>query len=184
MGADKAFLPLAGRPMIEHVLRALRSVARRIIIVTNRADAYLGYSDAEVTGDVFDKRGPLIGLYSGLLRSTDACNIVVACDMPFLNSRFLLYMASLAGDHEAVVPKVDGFVEPLHAVYKRALLPVIEDHIVRGQRQIRGVLAGTRVRYVTEEEVDRFDPRRRSFINLNTRKQYEEAICSDLECRS
>jgi molybdopterin-guanine dinucleotide biosynthesis protein A len=183
MGTDKAFLKIAGLPMIEHVLRALRTVAGRIIIVTNSPEAYASY-DAEVTTDAGDKRGSLIGLYSGLLRSRDEYNVIVACDMPFLNPGLLAYMTSLAEGFDVILPKIGEFVEPLHAVYNRNLLPVIEDHIRRDQRKIRDILNGKRVRYVTEQEIGRFDPMRRSFINLNTRREYEEVTCSDLECRN
>ena len=178
MGKDKAFLRVEGMPMIEHVLRALRKSAERVIIVTNSPDSYASYGALVVT-DATDKRGPLTGIYSGLLRSPDEYNLVVACDMPFLNSRLLAYMAGLAGDYDVVLPKVGDFIEPLHAVYRRGLLPVIEDHIKREQRKIQSMLVGLRVRHVTEEEIDRFDPLRRSFINLNTPEEYKEATCSD-----
>ena len=178
MGVDKAFLPVAGMPMIEHVLRALRKSVESIIIVTNSPGAYASY-DAVVVTDACDKRGPLTGIYSGLLHSRDEFNVVVACDMPFLNSRLLSYMTGLAGEYDAVLPKIGDFIEPLHAVYRRGLLQVIEDHIKRDQRKIRGILTGLWVRHVTEKEIDRFDPLRRSFINLNTPEEYEEATCSD-----
>jgi molybdopterin-guanine dinucleotide biosynthesis protein A len=178
MGVDKAFLRVAGMPMIEHVLRALRKSVERIIIVTNSPEAYASY-DALVITDACDKRGPLTGIYSGLLRSQDDYNVVVACDMPFLNSELLTYMSGLAGEYDVVLPKIGDFIEPLHAVYWRGLVQVIEDRIKRDQRKIREILTGLRVRHVTEKEIDRFDPMRRSFINLNTPKEYEEATCSD-----
>lgn len=178
MGKDKAFLRVEGMPMIEHVLRALRKSTERVIIVTNTPEAYASY-DALVITDAGDKRGPLTGIYSGLLRSPDEYNLVVACDMPFLNSRLLSYMAGLARSYDVVLPKIGDFIEPLHAVYRRSLLPVIEDHIKREQRKIRSIFTGLRVRHVTEEEIDRIDPMRRSFINLNTPEEYKEATCSD-----
>jgi molybdopterin-guanine dinucleotide biosynthesis protein A len=183
MGSDKAFLKVDGVPMIEHVLRALKSVVSRIIIVTNSPDAYASY-DVEVVTDAFDKRGSLIGIYSGLLRSKDEYNVIVACDMPFLNPRLLLYMMSLADKYDIILPKVGDFVEPLHAVYHKRLIPIMEDHMNREQLRIRGIFAGRRIRYITEEEIDRFDPERRSFVNLNTPKEFKEATCLDLECRN
>ena len=178
MGVDKAFLRIAGMPMIEHVLRALRKSVERIIIVTNSPGTYASYGAVVIT-DARDKRGPLTGIFSGLLHSQDEYNVVVACDMPFLNPRLLSYMTGLAGDYDAVLPKIGDFTEPLHAVYRRGLLLVIEDHIKKEQQRIQNILPGLRVRYITEKEIDRFDPLRRSFINLNTPEEYEEATCSD-----
>ncbi len=171
MGRNKAFLKIAGLPMIEHVIRAFRTTVNHIIIVTNTPDAYASY-DVEVTGDAFNQRGSLIGLYSGLLRSRDEYNFVLACDMPFLNPELLSFMAGLAGNDDVILPKVGGFVEPLHAIYRRSLLPMIGDHIKREQRQIKGIFARLSVRYVTEEEVGYFDPERRSFINVNTPDEF------------
>jgi molybdopterin-guanine dinucleotide biosynthesis protein A len=178
MGAVKAFLSVAGMPMIEHVLRALRKSVERVIIVTNSPEAYVSYGALVIT-DACDKRGPLTGIYSGLLRSQDDFNVVVACDMPFLNSELLTYMASLAGEYDVVLPKIGDFTEPLHAVYRRSLLPVIENHLNGEQRRIQSMFAGLRVRHVTETEIERFDPLRRSFINLNTPEEYKEVTCLD-----
>jgi molybdenum cofactor guanylyltransferase len=183
MGMDKAFLKLGGIPMIEHVLRPLKAVCRDIIIVTNSPGSYRAYEAAVVT-DAFDMRGPLTGLYSGLLKSADEYNFVVACDMPFLNPRLLAYMGGLAEGYDIVVPAVGGMLEPLHAVYRKGLVPVIEAQIMQQKQRIRELFGNQRVRYVAEEEIDRFDPARKSFKNLNTPQEYEEAACADWECRS
>jgi molybdopterin-guanine dinucleotide biosynthesis protein A len=183
MGTDKAFLKVAGIPMIEHVLRSLKSVFHDIIIVTNAPERYAAFQ-AKVVTDAFDKRGPLSGIYSGLLRSADEYNFVVACDMPFLNPDLIAYLAGLADGHDIVVPSVDGLLEPLHAVYRRNLIPLMHEQLRQDRRRIRELFGKVHMRYVTEQEIDRFDPARKSFKNLNTPQEYEEAACSDWECRS
>jgi molybdopterin-guanine dinucleotide biosynthesis protein A len=183
MGMDKAFLKLDGIPMIEHVLRSLKAVCRDIIIVTNSPQSYEAY-EATVVTDAFDMRGPLTGIYSGLLKSTAEYNFVVACDMPFLNAGLMAYMAGLAEGYDIVVPAVGGMFEPLHAVYRKGLVPVIEAQLMRNRQRIQELYGKQRVRYVAEEEIDRFDPARKSFKNLNTPQEYEEAACADWECRS
>ena len=178
MGTDKAFLRVNGLSMIEHVLRTMREVCDHVVVVTNTPDAYRGF-DAEITGDAFNSRGALVGIYSGLLRSRSEHSLVVACDMPFLNAGLLSYLAEIAGEHDVVLPRVGELIEPLHAVYRRSLVPVIEDLLRRDQRRIRALFTGLSIRYVGEAEIDRFDSARRSFLNLNTRKEYEEVTCSD-----
>lgn len=183
MGTDKAFLVLSGKPMIEHILDVLRTVCRRLIIVTNSPERYAPY-DITVMQDVLDLRGPLTGIYSGLTRSEDEYNFVTACDMPFLNAGLIAYLAEQAAGYDVTLPKVGGFSEPLHAVYHRRLLPVIEARLHEDRREIRGILDSVKVRYITREEIDRFDPEHRSFKNVNTRREYEEALCSDWGCRN
>jgi len=183
MGRDKAFLTSDGIPLIERVVRTLRTVFPRIIIVTNDPASYVSYGAVVVT-DAVDKQGPLTGIYSGLLHSKDDYNFVVACDMPFLNSGLITYMAGLTQGYDIVAPLVAGYLEPLHAFYHRRLLPVIEERLRQDSRQIRGIYDEAHVHYVTETELDRYDPERRSFKNLNTPEEYKEATCLDLECRS
>jgi len=180
---DKAFLKLDGIPLIEHVLRTLRAVAEGIIIVTNSPAAYATY-DAVVVSDAFVKRGPLTGIYSGLLKSKDEYNFIVACDMPYLNPHLISYMSGLAEGYDIVAPKIKGLVEPLHAIYSRRLLPVIENRIQRDVQCIQDIFSESQVRFVTEEDIDRYDPARRSFKNLNTPEEYKEAACLDSECRN
>jgi len=183
MGVDKAFLPIAGIPMIEHILRILRSLFGRIIIVTNSPEQYAAYG-VLVVRDAFNKRGPLTGIYSGLRHSNDEYNFVVACDMPFLNVRLIAYLTSIAVGHDAVIPAIGDFMEPLHAVYRKGIVPIIEERIMQDDQRIRNMVARLRVRYVSQEEIERFDAERKSFKNLNTPQEYEEAACADWECRS
>jgi molybdopterin-guanine dinucleotide biosynthesis protein A len=183
MGRDKAFLMLDGLPLVEHVLRTLRGIFPQTIIVTNTPSAYVSYDTVVIT-DAVDKRGPLTGIYSGLLYSMDEYNFVVACDMPFLNPALIMYMAGLGQNYDIIMPKVSGRVEPLHAIYSKGVLPLIETRLRQDERKIQGILNEAQVRYVTEPEVVRYDPGIRSFKNLNTPEEYKEAACLDSECRS
>ena len=177
MGTDKAFLKIDGRPLIEHILDVFSRLFEETIVVTNTPDRYRNYR-VHVTSDALDIRGPLTGIYSGLQRSSSEYNFVAACDMPFLNRQLIAYMGTVTDGRDAVVPKFDGFLEPLHAVYRRGILSAIEKQVLKQERQIRGLFDHIQVRYLTEDEIVRFDPQKRSFRNLNTPKEYKEAACS------
>ncbi len=66
MGSDKAFLVIDGRPIIEHILSVFKGLFEKIIIVTNSPERYKSY-DVAVFSDALDVRGPLTGIYTGLL---------------------------------------------------------------------------------------------------------------------
>jgi len=178
MGTDKAFLDIDGRPLIDHILDVFLTLFDRTIVVTNTPDRYRSY-DVEVTSDALDLRGPLTGIYSGLLRSTAEYNFVAACDMPYLNPELISYMGEISAGKDAVVPQFDGFLEPLHAIYRKGIIPVMEAQLRQQDRRIRGLFDHIQIRYVTDEEIVRFDPLKRSFRNLNTPKEYKEAVCLD-----
>ena len=109
------------------------------------------------------------------MTSDSPYNLVVACDMPFLNQDLLRYMIQLSVDFDLVVPRVNNYVEPLHAVYSRSCLAPIEDMIAQGKLSVNKLLDLVRVKYVEAEEIDRFDPEHLSFFNINTKADMEMA---------
>src|SRR5687768_17502736 len=65
MGQNKSFVPLHGRPLIEHILDQLATLELPTCIVTNEPDAYVHYGLPLVT-DVVPDQGALGGLYTAL----------------------------------------------------------------------------------------------------------------------
>jgi molybdopterin-guanine dinucleotide biosynthesis protein A len=177
MGRDKAFLDLAGKPLIAHILGLFRELFDRTIIVTRQPERFRSLP-AEVVPDALDAPGPLTGIYTGLLHSPDDLNFVAACDMPFLQAGLIRFMQSVAQGRDAVVPLVGGMPEPLHAMYRRGILPVVEASLGSGERRISPLFERIAVRYLTPAEIRRHDPEQRSFRNLNTPEEYKEAACS------
>ena len=87
--------------------------------------------------------------------------------MPFLDVDLLCELVAMDGD--AVVPRIDGFPEPLHAVYSKACLGPIEKRIKAGELKIRGFFSDVRVTFVDLE------PGHPSFRNVNTPELVREA---------
>jgi molybdopterin-guanine dinucleotide biosynthesis protein A len=171
MGRDKALLPLAGRTLIEQVIARLRQACgERLLLVTNAPDAYrrLGLP---MVPDALPPGQSLVGIYTGLLHAQEAA-FVCACDLPCLNPALIRHLERLARDADVVIPRHGGEYEPLHAVYTPACLEPIRRCAERQGRNI-GFLPEVRVRVVEEDELRRFDPDLRSFVNVNTPEDYE-----------
>lgn len=173
MGRSKAELVFQNETLLARALRRLGPVCERILVSVS-ASTQLTLPGVEVVPDSYPGRGSLIGLASGL-RAADEPVLALAVDMPFLNLQLLQYLTSLAPGWEAVVPRPGNFVEPLHAVYTPACLPVFEDQIRSGIMQILPAYARLRVRYVEVEELKRFDPTGLAFFNLNTPEDLRRA---------
>ena len=96
--------------------------------------------------------------------------------MPFLNSGLLKYLADMAPIADVVIPLVSPpQPETLHAVYSKACLPVIEPRLRANRLRIIGFFDDVSVHYIERQEVTRFDPQFRSFINLNTPDDLDKA---------
>ena len=125
--------------------------------------------------DCYPGKGPLGGVYTGLKVADTFYSLVVACDMPFLNLGLLGYLVRLAPGFDLIVPKLGGMLEPLHAVYSKDCLKVMEKPLREGYLQIAKVIPLVKTRYVLDEEVDKFDPKHISFFNINTEADLQRA---------
>ena len=84
-------------------------------------------------------------------------------------------MIQLSADFDLVVPRMDNYVEPLHAVYSKSCLAPIENMIEQGKLSVTKLFSLVKVRYVETGEIDRFDPEHLSFFNINTKADLEMA---------
>jgi len=175
MGRDKALLPLAGQPLALRVAACLKTVAAEVALV-GEPDRYVGLG-LPVLADREAGKGPLAGIVTALGASSHDWNLVVACDLPFVEPRFLEFLLAQAaeGEVDTVVPHVDGRWQPLCAVYHRRALLVFERVLAEGNPRVARAFEAMRVRAVTEEELERFAFPRRMLKNMNTPEDYEEA---------
>ena len=176
MGADKSFvrvLPDRG-PLIEHILAQAAGLGDETLIVTNRPQEY-AYLGLPLFADVLPDQGALGGLYSALHAARGRHVLCIACDMPFLVRGLLDDLVSLRAQAEAVVPRLGGQAEPFRAVYRRDCRGIMLTALEAGRLRVSDCLAQLQVRYVDEAEIDRFDPDRLSFVNVNTPDDLEHA---------
>jgi molybdopterin-guanine dinucleotide biosynthesis protein A len=157
--------------MLQQTISRLSFFNGNIIIVTAEKRPFPhfnGYLKLTVVTDIYPGKGPLGGIYTGLVTSGSDYNLVVACDMPFLNQSLLQYMIQLSANCDLVVPRWDGMVEPLHAVYAKTCQAPIESLLKKDSLNIAKLFTLVKTRYVEAAEIDKFDPEHLSFFNINT----------------
>lgn len=179
LGRNKVAVTIAKRTLLDRVISRLASLNSDIIVVTAREPTIpqsIDYPKIKVVSDVYPGKGSLGGIYTGLKATKSFYNIVVACDMPFLNMGLLNYMLDIAEGFDFVIPRWDDSVEPLHAVYSRNCLAPIEDLLKKDTLRIVELFSLVKMRYVEEEEINRFDPEHLSFFNINTEADLKKAV--------
>ena len=174
LGRDKAFLTLGGQTLVERAVDRLSCLSDDIAVVANEMARYEALElPARLVSDERPGKGALMGIYSGLKRAYHPHALDIACDMPFLSLPLLHYMLRLVAGNDVVIPRLADGLEPLHAIYSKACLPAMARVLAMGQRRIVAFFDRVRVRYVKASEVDRFDPRYLSFVNVNTPQDWE-----------
>ncbi|TVR74908.1 MAG: molybdenum cofactor guanylyltransferase [Sphaerobacteraceae bacterium] len=183
MGEDKALLEVDGRPMIEYVINAAKSVADETIIVATDRPEYEQF-ECRVVPDRLPKSGSLGGIYTALSEvKHDRC-LVLACDMPFVNVKLLQHMIDRSSDYDVLIPSLDAersdqgvaeTLETLHAIYSKSCLPAIQRQLDAGVYKVVGFFTEVNVQKVPQEEVAEIDSQLLSFFNTNTPEEFEWA---------
>ena len=176
-GSDKSAAPWRATTLVETVAAVVSGVFDLTLIVVKDPAPFLRLErpGCSVVCDLRPEAHSLGGVSSALAHAATERVFVCACDMPFLNAGLVRGLAELGGGFDAVVPVWEGRLQPLCAVYGRACVPVI-DHLLSQERaRVQDVFDLVRTRVVTEEEIRAMDPQGRSFMDLDTRAEYERA---------
>jgi molybdopterin-guanine dinucleotide biosynthesis protein A len=176
MGEDKRYLVLGEQTLLERGLVVLRSIFQEVLVVIAQDSAPLDV-DARVVRDLVPDCGSLGGLYTGLVQATTPFIFVVACDMPFLDPVVITQFTSRRAAADIVMAKLAARLHPMHALYGKRCLPVVEEMIRTRRLKIQEILlqSSLLVRYVTEADLAAIDPTGRSFQNVNTPADLEVA---------
>ena len=168
MGTNKAFLEIDGSRLIDKTINIYREIFSEIIIVTNDPLSYIEFTDAAIVTDIYKGKGPLGGIYTGLFYSKNDYAFVSACDMPFLNKDFIIYLTEQTGKHDIIVPELPEGFQPLHAIYSQNCLSHIKKMLIADKLKITGFYKEVRLLSIPEEKIKPFNQDGRLFLNINT----------------
>lgn len=172
MGRDKASLPWGESDLLHAVLECLAPVCKRLIVVSN-TERKISLPGVEVVADHYKLCGPLGGMQAGLTASEAEYNFFAACDMPYLNTEAVAYIAKAAIGYDAAVPYIDGHYNPLHGVYRQTCLPYIDHLLAENNYRILNFYNQVNLLRITGEELQKFDPDLKTLSNVNTPEEYE-----------
>lgn len=175
MGRPKALLPFGGEPLIAHIVRALRHLFADAVIVAAQGQE-LPPLPATLVRDELTFQGPVGGIYYGLTATRSDIAFVTSCDAPFLNLPLISFLTSQISNRDVVVPYWQDRFQPLHAVYRKSVAPLLKDQLERGELRPISLYKKVRTLEVHEQDIRRLDPDGLSFLNMNTPEDYEAAL--------
>jgi len=177
LGRSKALQLIGDKSLIQWVIDRLATLCTEIIIATAGGEAIPCSSVVSIktVADIHPGKGPLAGIQSGLIASSNSRAIVVSCDIPFVSVSLLEYMSRISSKFDVVVPQIGTKTEPLCAVYSKNCVTPVGELLVQDELRIIELFPMVKVRYVEEAEIDSFDPEHLSFFNINTQADLERA---------
>ena len=175
MGRPKALLPFDGEPLIVHIVRHLKRVFAETVVVA-APEQELPLLPVALVRDQVAYQGPVSGIYRGLKAATKEVCFVTSCDAPFLDLALISHLLSEISDCDVVVPFWQERFQPLHAVYRRSVAPLLHEQLERGELRPIFLYDKVRTRKVHEDEIRTLDPEGMSFLNMNSPADYDSAL--------
>lgn len=178
LGRNKLDEIVGGQTLFERVISVLATFNTEIIVVTSKdisLPPIANHPELKIVNDIYPGMGSLGAIYTGLYFSTRHLNLVVACDMPFLNTGLLSYMIDISSDYDLVAYNKDDRPELLHALYSKNCLTPMKSMIEQGKLRIIGILPYIKTRYLDPEEIEHFERGYLSFFNINTQVELDRA---------
>lgn len=167
MGTDKALLELEGKKFIKRLCDELDAFEEKMIARGNRSDIQ-GVS-WNIISDIYPEKGPIGGLHAVLSACNSDAMICVSCDMPLLQVDLVRELCGhMKEEVDAVIAVTeDGRKHPLCGVYRKTVLPVIENQILVGNNRMVAFLDRIRVEYITI-----YSQNSQQLKNINTLEDY------------
>lgn len=170
-GSPKAIAKWNNRTFIEYAIESLTPHADKILVIT-REELLTSLTinspkSIRILEDVprYKGKGPLAGIYTGMISQKADYYLVTPCDMPLMSSRMYgkWLTAAQEGEYDCVIPVLNGKIYPLNGVYKKTCLPDIAFCLQENIYKVLKLLQRKNTKYIeVEEEEEHF------FKNVNT----------------
>jgi molybdopterin-guanine dinucleotide biosynthesis protein A len=172
MGRPKAELPYGAGTLLAFQVSRLAELFEEVLVVAKEQPAS-PVAPGRVVLDRVPQHAAIHGLVRALAEADDRL-FVLAVDLPAVAPALLRAIAerSLATDAAALVPRADGRLQPLAAVWRRSVLAAAEGRIAAGEMSLQGLAEEVGAEVLEESAWRAFDPSGAAFTNLNTLEQY------------
>jgi molybdopterin-guanine dinucleotide biosynthesis protein A len=164
MGREKGLVYFRGKPLIQYGIDLLSHYTKQILISSSNPD-YLSFG-FEMVPDSVAGQGPAAGIAAALKSSRSIWNIVIACDLPFLQPELIDCLLENSGSFQAVIPIHNGVMEPLAGIYHQELAGHFEIALSAGELALHRILLANKTKYQDVSQLIQKYPL--LFTNFNT----------------
>ena len=167
-GVDKGLVDFNGQPLIEHVIGAISTQARTLLINANRnLVRYQRFGYPVVADSLNDYKGPLAGFLAAMEVAQTPYIVTVPCDGPLLADDLVERLVRALENNEAELAVAhDGHrMQPVYALIPVTLKQSLQRYLEGGDRKIDLWYAQHRVALADFSDLPS------TFVNINTKQE-------------
>jgi molybdopterin-guanine dinucleotide biosynthesis protein A len=179
MGTAKAELTWKSETFLQRVVGILSQNLGSVVLVHGPNQLYSSIpSEVLRLTDIRPDAGPVAGLETALaaLESSADAIYLSSCDVPLLSSVWLQQVRHLWDEldptYDALIPEVQGRLQPLAACYRTRVKACVSLHLDQGRRGMLDFLNTLKCRVIAESELK--DPA--CLRNINTPQDYHNLL--------
>ncbi len=164
MGEEKGLMMFQDKPLIHYVIEAVQEVTKEIFIVTtNKAYTQFGFP---LIADLKKDLGPAGAIDTVLSHSTAAHNLIIACDMPFIDGASIRH---LIDQHHAeiTVPLFNQYPEALFGIYESSIKHGWHQQVDQGLLKLSDLLSCFETNFVDGNNMS--ESNSKLFRNMNSK---------------
>ncbi len=173
LGQDKALASFGGATVLEWQRDRLRPLFDHVFAVS-KDPARLSGLGIPAVADALRASASGVGVYTAVLASPRDRVLCLACDMPFVSDDLLRALVDGCRAYDVFVPRHAGRLEPLCAVYSKAVLAPLETQLARGANRIDLLYDEVSTGFLDLDTGVFGDPAE-MFLNLNTPEEMDRA---------
>jgi molybdopterin-guanine dinucleotide biosynthesis protein A len=173
MGENKSLLSLNGKTVIERVVDLMKSIFKEVILITNTPVVY-DFIKIPKYKDIFEYKGPLAGIHSGLTHSNTKKSFVISCDILLMDKKMIEFIINYKTNKQITVCWADGFIQQLVGLYSKSVLPIINNLLVNENQNssVLSLLDKVVPEIINAEELDIY--KEYMFFNMNKPEDYNK----------
>jgi molybdopterin-guanine dinucleotide biosynthesis protein A len=173
---DKGLLDLHGKPLINHVIDAVKGLVDEIIVVTSSqelADLYGKVVSSEISFAVkdYESEGLLAGAAAGFKVAQGEYSALLPFNSPFVSQEVMSLLFDCAIGKAAVIPRsTDMECQPQHAVYHtKQALQAANEALAENEVDLQAMVEKLRgIRYMSMMVIEQLDPDLKTFFTVKS----------------
>ncbi|KAA0258118.1 molybdenum cofactor guanylyltransferase [Deferribacter autotrophicus] len=176
-GSDKTVAKLCGYSFTEILSIKLSKISSDVMVISKDNSKFdFKYKNVRFVNDEFEAQCPLVGIITALENAVNEWVFITSADSPLLKVEIIDLLYNHLGNYDVLLPVIDGKIYTLTGFYNKRILNILLDYFRKGIYRLLDIYPELNISYFNDVgKIKKVDTNLLSFININTKGDYEYA---------